>query len=259
MNIIQINKFSDLHDGERIIFCKTDFLLEEFEKIKKLKHEVVLISGNSDYCITDQIVAHAPQNIKKWFCQNRHSDSFILQSIPLGIENTEECKRAGHGYVWAHAKEKHAILSDPPRKDSTKFIFANFSVKNNIHHRTSFRQKAIELDHVTWQEPNLNYPDYVNSVLEHEAVLCAQGNGPGDNHRIYETLYLSRVPITVSYIQYRYLHNLFPTVLLTSYDQLDNKEKLKSEIDKSRKQINKKYLDFDYWKDMILDTAKDLQ
>lgn len=35
MDIIQINKFSNLH-SDKIIFCKTDFIFEEFKNIEKL-------------------------------------------------------------------------------------------------------------------------------------------------------------------------------------------------------------------------------
>ena len=28
--IIQVNKFSQLHDGKKIIFCKTDYIMQEF-------------------------------------------------------------------------------------------------------------------------------------------------------------------------------------------------------------------------------------
>lgn len=33
MNTFQINKLSHLHNGNNIIFCKTDFLKEEFNYI----------------------------------------------------------------------------------------------------------------------------------------------------------------------------------------------------------------------------------
>ena len=44
MNFIQLNKFTNLHDGNKIIFCKTDFLFEEFNTIKNLDSDVILIT-----------------------------------------------------------------------------------------------------------------------------------------------------------------------------------------------------------------------
>ncbi len=70
MNFIQLNKFTNLHDGNKIIFCKTDFLFEEFNTIKNLDSDVILITGNSDYPITDYHVSHAPSNIKKYTPNN---------------------------------------------------------------------------------------------------------------------------------------------------------------------------------------------
>lgn len=258
MNIIQLNKFAHLHDGEKIIFCKTDFIAQEFDNISKKNHDVVLITGNSDYCITDDIVIRAPKNIKKWFCQNRLSNSFLLQSLPLGIENSVECVREGHGHGWPHAVEKLDILNNKPTKEASKFIYANFNVNTNKNSRSELKNKSIEVDHITWCEPNVSYSDFIDSILDHESVLCAQGNGMGDNHRIYETLYLSRVPITFSQEQYRFLHSLFPTVLVTDISQLEDYDFMKKSIDACYNAINKKYLDFDYWKDMILDTARGL-
>jgi hypothetical protein len=53
-NFIEINKFSEIHDGEKIVFCKTDFLLNEFEQIRKIDNDVFLITGNSDNPTTDK-------------------------------------------------------------------------------------------------------------------------------------------------------------------------------------------------------------
>lgn len=255
MNVIQLNKFADLHDGEKIIFCKTDYIAQEFDNISKKNHDVVLITGNSDYCITDDIVLKAPKNIKKWFCQNRLSDSFLLQSLPLGIENSVDCVRSGHGHGWPHAIEKLKTLSKPPTKQPSGLIYANFSINTNRVARQELKNKSIEIKHITWHEPDISYPSFVQNILEHEATLCAQGNGMGDNHRIYETLYLSRVPITFSQEQYRYLHNLFPTVLISDIDMLEDYSLMRSKLDSCYKLLNKKYLDFDYWKDMILDST----
>ena len=62
--IVEINKLSQLHNGSGIVFCKTDFILEEFKSIERLGRDVTLITGNSDYCITEALVALAPSNVK---------------------------------------------------------------------------------------------------------------------------------------------------------------------------------------------------
>lgn len=38
-DFIQLNKFAELHDGKNIIFCKTDYLMSEFNKIAGMDRE----------------------------------------------------------------------------------------------------------------------------------------------------------------------------------------------------------------------------
>lgn len=250
MNLLQINKFSELHDGQSIIFCKTDFIENEFENIKKIKNKVIFITGNSDYCITDDIVAKAPKNIKKWFCQNRLSDNNLLESIPLGIENTIQCTRDGHGFVWPHAIEKPLIINrhkNEKKHTYDNLIYANFNIQTNLIHRSEVKNFISNLDYITKDESNLSYINFVNKILCHEAVLCPQGNGKGDNHRIYETLHLGRIPITFSNEQFKYLHHKFPVVLIQDIKQLGDKDYIKNKIHEAQSKFDNKYLDINYW------------
>ena len=97
MDFIELNKFSHLHDEQNIIFCKTDFLREQLREIEKLGNDVVLITGNSDYPITDDYLNFLPKNVIKWFGQNIISKNSIFEPIPLGLENKLESVRKGHG------------------------------------------------------------------------------------------------------------------------------------------------------------------
>ena len=257
---IQINRFAQLHMTElcdsRFIFCKTDFIPQEFENIEGLDKDVVLISGNSDYCITDDIVKRAPKNIKKWFCQNRLSSHPLLESIPLGIENHQHCVREGHGIGYDHAVQKYRLSRDPPITTPTKFIYANFKTWTNTVHRQVVKQAAISIPFITWQDPNLTYSQFIHDILDHEAVLCPQGNDRGDNHRIYEVLYMGRVPITFNKPQYEFLHKKFPTVLIEENSQLYDEDWLREQIQMAKKSLNHNLLDFSYWKNLSMESVK---
>jgi len=252
--VIQINKFSGLHDGKKIIFCKTDYILREFEYIKSLSNDVILITGNSDYCITDSLASQAPKNIVAWFCQNKLCDNPLLKAIPLGVENTVPCKREGHGKVWGHAKEKLDYLVSSKNKAPKLFSYANFNVNTNPHHRSVVKKVCENAPHITWQDPTLPYHKFVSDILNHQAVVCAQGNDAGDNHRIYESLYLDRVPITFNEAQYKYLHHLYPTILITDTNELYNEDILRGRV--STFKVNKVFLDIEFWMEYIYDEAK---
>jgi hypothetical protein len=252
MGTLQINKLSQFHNGETVIFCKTDYIAEDFKYIATLPHNVIFITGNSDYCITDEIVETAPKNIKKWFCQNRLSDSPLLESIPLGLENTIPCKRDGHGYVWPHAAEKTDLLSKIYDVKPSKFLYANFKIETNTSHRIPLKSICQQSDIIDWQEPVLTYPEFMQHILDHEAVICAQGNEWGDNHRIYETLYLKRIPITFHPTLYKFLHHKFPIILCESMQELYQEDLMYEKI-KEAKTKSWEWTDYNKWKQLIED------
>jgi hypothetical protein len=261
---ISINKISQIHDGEKIIFCKTDFIHSEFEKIKLLKNDVILITGNSDYSIGDDLVALAPKNIKKWFCQNRLSENNILESIPIGLENSEPSKRHhsnsyefSHGYVWDHAPLKAKKLFEKNKNSFTKrnLVYANFNIETNRTHRSFIKNILIAQSCVTWENPSNNYDQFIQGILDHEAVACPVGNG-ADTHRIYETAFLDRVAISFDPLQYRFIHNLFPVYLVTDISEFENSSYLKIKIDEAKNNFDRKHLLADFWIQKIIDSAK---
>lgn len=256
-NIIQINKFSYFHNNYNVFFSKTDFINKTFDEIRDLEHQVILISGNSDYCITDEIVNNIPSNVIKWFCQNRLSNNNLLESIPLGLENTIECKVPNNGYVWNHALIKTELLSKSYNTLPSKFIYANFSLSTNPN-RPKIAKICEDTKYITCdiinshtESNNRSYTQYIDSILNHQAVVCPQGNDQGDNHRVYETLYLGRIPIVFNHLQYKYLHHKFPVILLSSFDQLKDKNYLIDKIEKTKKTFDISNLNYQYWENKI--------
>lgn len=254
--IIQFNDFSELHNEKNIFFCKTDHITEEFDKISKIDSNVVLITGNSDIPISEETVNKAPKNISAWFCQNNLSSNPKVFSLPLGIENTKECKRSGHGVAWNFAEEKLKILSTIFNKDiqgdNQNLIYANFNVDTNLDYRNTIKEHCLNLNHVTFKS-GLPYEEFICDLLSHEAALCPVGNGI-DTHRIYETLYANKVAIVFSDKQefiYESLYKDLPVVLLQSLNDLDDEQFLYKKINEA-KSNNKQKLDLDFWKNKIL-------
>jgi hypothetical protein len=84
---------NDLHDDERIIFCKTDFILNEFERIKNLNKKVILIIANSDYSVTEEIMSMCPSNVEHVFATNTTCYSDRVTPLPIGVEIEELTNR----------------------------------------------------------------------------------------------------------------------------------------------------------------------
>jgi hypothetical protein len=252
MNTFQFNKLSELHDGYKIFFTKTDYLLEDLVKISKLKHEVILITGNSDLVIDKEHLRVLPPNVKMWFATNAIVSHERIITIPLGIENYEPAKRAGHGVGYDRVKDKDKFISTYVERVPTKFVYSNFNVFTNYKHRNDIRTISIETPHIDWEEPNLSIDSFFDKILDYEGVICAQGNGP-DTHRVYETLYLNRIPITFNKPLYELLYHKFPIVYLDDQNELRNFEKLSTLIkEQQTKEWNKELLNIEYWKKIIL-------
>lgn len=254
-NTIQINKFSHLHDGVNYIFCKTDFLLDEFSYIKTLNNEVVLISGNSDYVIDNDLFSKLPKNVKKWYAQNALITNEILTTIPLGIENCLPSIRENHGIGYDRVLVKENMIKNQVNKTPSKFIYSNFNVNTNPNHRYVVKQICKSTNFIDWEEPNLSIEEFFTNILDYESVVCAQGNGPGDNHRIYEVLYMNRIPITFNKVMYENLHNNFPVVLLEDVNLLTDFNYMSKVITEAKnKEWDKNKLSCDFWIDKIKNT-----
>jgi hypothetical protein len=254
MDFLYFNKLSELHNGIDIIFCKTDYLYNEFNYIKSLNNDVILITGNSDYPITDKEVSLAPNNIKKWFAQNAISKNKIIEPIPIGLENKLECNRSGHGVSYfERASEKERILKSSNNKTPNKFIYSNFNVNTNYSERIKYKDLSISIDYIDWEEPNLSLNEFFEKILYYKMVLCPIGNGI-DTHRLWEILYYNRIPITVKSGDYKIyeLYEKLPIIILDNIEDIKNKklieEKYHSIIEKNH---DNNILNTSYWIDFI--------
>ena len=257
MNYIELNKFSELHDGKNIFFCKTDYIMNEFKTISELKNDVILITGNSDYPIDENLIMKIPSNVKKWYGQNVLTNDPRIIPIPIGLENKIESYRLGHGIgYFDRVNEKENLLNRLNTTTPTKKIYANFNVNTNYQYRSIIKNMCIKIDHITWEEPNLKISDFFDGILDYECVVCPIGNGV-DTHRLWETLYSKRIPITIKSGDYGIykLYEKFPIIVLNNVNELMDYELILEKISKIK---NTKYdenlLSYDYWSNIIKTT-----
>ena len=253
---IQFNDFATLHNNRDVIFCKTDYIPALFAALREHEKEITLITGNSDYGITEQIVKESPDNIKRWYAQNVECIHPKITALPLGIENHEMCVLEGHGHGWPHAVEKIDTLSkfEGMPISPKNSIYANFSVGThqsrqhvaNIALKESTITAKIHQNHE--QMRNLSYFDYVSDIMEHKMVICPRGNGV-DCHRVWEVLYLGRVPVVERSIAMSFFEEL-PILFVDDWSELHNND-LMHEKYNNIKDNNTRMLDFNWWSDRI--------
>lgn len=258
MKPFQINQLSHLHDGEKIIFCKTDFLLTEFERISDLENDVVLISGNSDYAITDNIVSAAPPNIKKWFAQNAVSNHSVLEPLPIGYENKIVSERGGHGVGYPNRVQLKEELTDFISKNTiTKSgrIYANFNTSTNRSHRDPILEICKQNEDITVKS-GLTLTEFFHDISDFKMSVCPAGNGI-DTHRLWEVLACGGVPITIKIGNFKIyeLYNLLPIIQLDYKEQLLDTDLIEEKFAEQKKKNPKDYkplLEKEYWINRIL-------
>ena len=255
MNVIQFNKFARFHNGRDIVFCKTDYLPQLFSSIRLRSEPLILISGNSDFPITDAIMPSVPSCIKKWFAQCVNTDNPLLEAMPYGIENTIDCILKGHGK--GHGRTfKVELCENPPTKVPEREIYANFSL--NTHPiRTNVNQICQSLEYVTCDSSeshedtnNRPYDKFANEIIDHKMVVCPRGNAPAETHRFWEVLYMNRVPIIKLNKGNSYFTEL-PVVVLEDWEQLTDRQFINSEWERV-KDNSKQMLDMVYWENKII-------
>ena len=147
-------------------------------------------------------------------------------------------------------KGKWVFPKDVIEKDGLYFLDNKEGILKGDSQAMSKSKKNI---FITWEEPTLSHEDFFDRILDFEAVLCPQGNGFGDNHRIYETLYLNRIPITTGPHVHKSLHHKFPVILIEDISLLKNYNFMREQIDIAKSKIwDKNLLDLDYWESKIL-------
>jgi len=254
MNIININKLSSLHNTNNIIFCKTDYLFDEFEYIKKLENDVILVSGNSDYPIDDFRFSKKPKNVKVWYAQNALVNDDNLIPIPIGFENKLPAYRDGHGIgYYDRVSLKEDLVLRNLQVTPTKKIYANFKISTNYNYRSLVRDVCLKSDYIDWDEPNLNLVEFFDKILDYEMIVCPAGNGV-DTHRLWEVLYSNRIPITIKVGDFKIyeLYNKLPIIILDNIEDLYNIDLIEKKLEKIKNnEYDLSILDVSYWFDEI--------
>lgn len=254
MDFIEINKFSTLHNGKNIIFCKTDYILDEFKNIERLDNDVILITGNSDYPIDEKNFNLRPNNIIKWYAQNALVNNDILEPLPLGLENKIPSNRDGHGIgYYERVLEKERLLSRNLNITPTKKIYSNFNINTNYEYRKNVKNICVNSPHIDWEDSNLTLDNFFTNILNYESVICPIGNGI-DTHRLWEVLYSNRIPITIKVGNYKIyeLYEKLPIIILNEIDELNDFNLLNNKIKEIKsKNINLEILDFNFWENKI--------
>ena len=230
---------SKIKNGD-IVFLKSDLIKVWFENIHpKIKNKYKLITHNSDAVVDENESKYIDDKIIHWFAQNNIFKHEKITPIPIGIEN-KRLYMSG----WTLCKMIKKLKNENLKKINR--ILFGFSVQTNKKERglalQSLRNNPLA-DEIKERTDQSNYYKLLN---KYQFVASPEGNGP-DCHRTWEALYLGVIPIVTD--------NLF----IKSFQRLDLQMMIIEDWSKIPKldNVNKsnlRILNFDYWKDLIVNT-----
>lgn len=218
---------------------------------RTIPQQFIILTHNGDYSITSHLLQAAKSipNFKMWYGQNVdcESDSRV-QSIPIGLENDIHFQHIG----------KRRLLFEASRQSGTatpsKLAYLNFSMWTNppVRYDTHacFKDKTWVTDECLNATVQENYSYWLSQVLDHHYVLCPRGNGI-DTHRLWETLYMGRIPIALNDRNTRYYQDL-PILLVDKWSDVTPKlleENIERFSDTSK--FNMDMLKFSWWSSLI--------
>ena len=194
-----------------IVYVKTDYIGEVFNKMSMRSKPVKIITHNSDHVALAN--ASLPACVEKWYALNYGGTEHpIVECLPLGLEN----RASPEGYS-GDATVIDEIMKKQFRKQHLAFM--NFNVYTNTRERFPVVERFLRESWVYYEPFGLQFRECMEITSQSKFVFCPPGNG-WDTHRVYESLYLGAIPIVLNCYMYREFSKSVPMVLVNSWNDV---------------------------------------
>ena len=226
----------------------------------RLTHPFNIVTHFGDFSVNQQLFNYAKQFsfFRKWFGQNVDcSIDSAIHSLPIGLENytnnllytRENARITKTELIHHYQKEEQSIplylayanfyVGNYPeeRVPAYKSVEGKTWALSKLHPSSNKTNKEIEID---------IYKKYLNEIKSCSYVLCPRGGGI-DTHRLWETLYLGRIPIVKRCNNTRYYEDL-PVLIVDTWEEVTEKlltEKLDYYTNRNNFNMNK--LKMSWW------------
>jgi hypothetical protein len=227
-----------------IIFVKTDFLGEFFQKIHpNISCKYIIITHNSDYPAPWNFKSYLDdEKIVAWFGQNVEFFHKKLHPIPIGIANK----------MWPHGREESIKKHMKLELEKKYFLYQNFSPET--YPERSLVCKVFENAPFCHFSKVKNYDCYLEDLASSTFVLSPRGNGL-DTHRLWEALYCGSIPVVKSYSLDPLFEGL-PVLIINDWNEVTEEYLINKYKEMEKKEYCYEKLDINYWYKLI-DSYKD--
>jgi hypothetical protein len=252
-----MEKINQFNKPEHIQYYKTDFLFNDGvwrdKKINRYQmNSDILVNGHSDFEINQTLSYVLSLKNKPKFIYSINSNNSTKNSLGLPLGITNDCNDSEIHKILGNLDMMKEVYLEYSKKEFRKSLVLLNINKTTHPERSYVFDKFSKESYVTLSLPDISMEGrrkYLIDIAEHEFVLCPRGNGV-DTHRLWETLYMERIPI----VTYEDAHASFiglPILFINNWNEITEsflREKL-IEIKSKKWMWNKVYLD--YWMKML--------
>jgi len=173
----------------------------------------IIFTGQEDTPIDDQI--QLPLNVAKVFAVNAVYNTDQVVPFPFGLQRkmTDEDNRLDI-----------MLQNIGDDTEPKKLLYINMGIGRNPD-----RQPIAKFETNNWVTtrfdenskffPYEKYQDFLDEIKNHKYMLCPQGHGM-DTHRVWEALYLRRVPVMKRHPYYEKLMAGFPVLFVDDWSDV---------------------------------------
>lgn len=183
---------------------------------KLVDNKFIIFSHQEDTCIDENI--KIPKNVLGIYAVNAEYETDKLYPFPFGVQR--KMNEADH--------RQEILLDnlDNEPLEPQKLLYISCAIDRNEERKPLFIYQTEDwatcrFDPLSMYYPYDKYQLYLNEIRNHKFIACPRGHhNCYDTHKIWETLYLRRVPVVKDYPYYRRLLQDFPALFIKEWSDI---------------------------------------
>lgn len=181
----------------------------------------IIFTGQEDTAIDEYI--RLPFNVVKIYATNAIYNTDRIVPFPYGLQ-----RQIGLNDNRLEVMKNWLEVYEPARfldiEQPEKLLYINCGIERNPEREPLRKFETNDWCTTRFDKDSKFYPyerynEFLDELRDHKFVVCPKGRGI-DTHRIYETLYMRRVPVMLDHPYFRRLLEGFPVLFIANWNQI---------------------------------------
>lgn len=185
-------------------------------------NQFIIFTGEEDTPIDQHIVL--PPNVLRIYAVNALYNTEQIIPFPFGLQR-QIGLNDNRLQVMTDFILRQELFADTIIEPSSKLLYINCSLERNPERAPLAKFETNEWCTVRFDKDSKfflyeRYNEFLSELRDHKFVACPKGHGY-DTHRIWETLYMRRVPVMLEDPYFRRLLKGFPVLFVNGWSELE--------------------------------------